>query len=134
MSGLNNIRSLIPKDKFDNSSIYELEKLSEAEIQPIMYELLEWLQDYNWPIAREILPIILLHQNIAMPYIIDILEGNDVMWRYWIMDLVIPNLLVSNKQLLRKPLEKLAALTDNDEDTKELVEKSKLCLALYYTN
>ena len=131
---MNNIRSLIPKDKFDNSSINKLEKLSDAEIQPIIYELLECLQDYNWPIAREILPIILLHQNIAMPYIIDVLEGNDVMWRYWIMDLVIPNLLVSNKQLLRKSLEELAALTGNDEDTKELVEKSKQCLDFYYTN
>lgn len=130
---MNDIHSLVPKDKFDNSSISKLDKLSDLEIQPIIGELLECLQDYNWPIAKEVLPIILLHQNIAMPHIIDVLEGNDFMWRYWIIDLVIPNLLVSNKQPLRKQLEKLASLTGIDEDTKETVEKSKQCLAFYYT-
>ena len=127
------IHSLVPKSKFDNTNIFKLDRLSDTEIEPIIYELLEWLQDYNFPIAKDILPIILLHQNIAVPHIINVLEGNDVMWRYWIMYLVIPNLLVTNKQLLRTSLEKTAALTGDDEDIKELVEIAKHCLAFYYT-
>ncbi|WP_228202031.1 DUF5071 domain-containing protein [Clostridium prolinivorans] len=52
------------------------------EIQPIIFELLEWLQNYNWPIAKEILPIVVLHQNIVMPHILTILQANDIMWKY----------------------------------------------------
>lgn len=130
---MDNINSLIPQNKFDNMNIHKLEQLSDIEIKPIIRELLEWLQDYNWPIAKEILPIIIYHQNVSMPHIIDVLESNDIMWQYWIIDLVIPNLLSSNKKTLRKYLERLAALNDNDEDTLVIVEKSKWCLNFYYT-
>ena len=123
------IYSLVPKSKFDNTNILKLDQLSDMEIEPIICELLEWLQDCNWPISKDILPIILLHQNVAIPHIINILEGNDVMWRYWIMDLVIPNLVLTNRQLLRTSLEKTAALIGDDEDTKELIEQAKKCLA-----
>jgi hypothetical protein len=127
------LRDLIPKDKFDNSTIKQLCKLTDNEIRPIIFDLLEWLQDYNWPIAKDILPIVILHQNIAIPHIITILQGNNMMWKYWIIELVIPYLIYPNKQLLKSELERLSSLEIIDDDIDEIVKMSKNCLTIYYT-
>ena len=37
------------KDKFDNSRIDNLCELTDKEIEPIIFNLLEWLQDYIGP-------------------------------------------------------------------------------------
>lgn len=129
---MTSLRDLIPKDKFDNSTINQLCKLTDNEMQPIIFDLLEWLQDYNWPIARDILPIVVLHQNIAMPYILTILQGNDIMWKYWIIELVIPYLIYPNKQLVKSELERLSSLEIIDEDIDQIVKLSKNYLAFYY--
>lgn len=130
---MTSLRDLIPKDKFDNSTINQLCKLTDNEMQPIIFDLLEWLQDYNWPIAKDILPIVVLHQNIAMPHILTILQGNDIMWKYWVIQLVIPYLIYPNKQLVKSELERLSSLEIIDEDIDEIVKLSKNCLAFYYT-
>lgn len=44
---MTSLRDLIPKDKFDNSTINQLCRLTDDEMQPIIFDLLEWLQDYN---------------------------------------------------------------------------------------
>ncbi|SHH45291.1 DUF5071 domain-containing protein [Clostridium intestinale] len=127
------LRDLIPKDKFDNSTIKQLCKLTDNEIRPIIFDLLEWLQDYNWPIAKDILPIVILHQNIAIPHIITILQGNNMMWKYWIIELVIPYLIYPNKQLLKSELERLSSFEIINDDIDEIVKMSKNCLTVYYT-
>lgn len=127
------LKGLIPKDKFDNSTISQLCKLTDNEIQPIIFDLLEWLQDYNWPIAKDILPIVVLHQNIAMPHILTILQGNDTIWKFWIIELVIPYLIYPNKQLVKSELERLSSLEITDEDINEVVKISKKCLEFYYS-
>ena len=129
---MTSLRDLIPKDKFDNSTINQLCKLTDNEMQPIILDLLEWLQDYNWPISRDILPIVVIHQNIAMPHILTILQGNDIMWKYWVIELVIPYLIYPNKQLVKSELERLSSLEIIDEDIDEIVKLSKKCLAFYY--
>lgn len=130
---MTSLKDLIPKDKFDNSTINQLCKLTDNEIQPIIYNLLEWLQDYNWPIAKDILPIVVLHQNIAMPYILTILQGNDIIWKYWVLELVIPYLIYPNKQLVKNELERLSSLEIIDEDIDEIVKLSKNYLEFYYS-
>ncbi len=129
---MTSLRDLIPKDKFDNSTINQLCMLTDNEMQPIIFNLLEWLRDYNWPIARDILPIVILHQNIAMPHILTILQGNDIMWKYWIIELVIPYLIDPNKQLVKSELERLSSVEIINEDIDEIVKLVKKCLAFYF--
>jgi hypothetical protein len=94
--------------------------------------LLEWLQDFNWPIAREILPIISQHQNVAMPHITAVLRGDDSEWIYWIIALLVPRLTENNKESLKNDIINLSELTGEDEDTLEIVEVSKKCLAMCF--
>ena len=50
------IRTLIPKDKFDLRNISRIRKLDFLTLEPIIPELLEWIQDINWPVARYLPP------------------------------------------------------------------------------
>ena len=65
---------LMPKTKFDDSGIGELNQLSDEEIEPVLPELLAWMKDMNWPIANEMPGLLAKHQKIIAPHIIDILQ------------------------------------------------------------
>ena len=76
---------LLPKNKFDDSTLTELMSLSDNEIEPIITDLLEWLQDFNWPIATKIKSVVGKHYKLSEPYVLSILQGTDEIWKYWIL-------------------------------------------------
>jgi hypothetical protein len=76
------IRQLIPKDKFDIDTASQLRNYSYAEIKPIVPELLEWIQDMNWPVARTIADYLeSISENLA-DEILKVLKGNDDIWKW----------------------------------------------------
>jgi len=79
------IKKLIPKHKFDEGVIAGLKELSFEQLRPIIPELLEWLQDMNWPIAKPIADILKPFADRMTPQIIEILRTNDSMWELWIL-------------------------------------------------
>ena len=113
------IRELLPKNKFDNSNINRLFLLTDEEIKPIIYELLEWTQDYNWPIAKEIIPVLLEREDLIFPYIREILQSNDEEWIYWIIKLLLPSFSASHKNMLKDEIVRLT--NSSEEDYKENV-------------
>lgn len=129
-----NIKEMVPKDKFDNVHIDDLNRLSDKEIKSIIYDLLKWIQDYNWPVAHEILPILIDRENLVFPYIHQILNGDDVMWKYWIMDLLIPEFTIEHKQELKKDILKFVNNIDNDEDSQTLREVAIACYNKCFKN
>ena len=48
------IKALIPKDKSDIETAETLSNHSFKEVQPIIPDLLEWLQDGNWPVSKTV--------------------------------------------------------------------------------
>lgn len=46
------LNNLIPKHKFNIEKVELLEGLTFDEIEPIIRNLLEWLQDGDWPVSR----------------------------------------------------------------------------------
>ena len=81
--------------------------------------------------SKDILPIVILHQMLLS--IIAILRGDDMIWIYWLIELVIPYLMHSNKELVKGELERLSSLDVTDEDVEEVVRAAKNCLEFYYT-
>jgi hypothetical protein len=79
------IKGLIPKHKDDQKVIAGLKKLSFDELKPIIPELLEWMQDMNWPIGRPIADILKPFADRMIPELIAILRTNDSMWELWIL-------------------------------------------------
>lgn len=125
--------ALLPKDKFDDSNLKVIRKLPDAEIKPIIYELLEWIQDYNWPIANQVLQILVERQELVFPYISGVLKGNDIMWKYWILELLVPKLKGEYQFALREDIEALASEKGTDEDTLAIIEQAKVCIDKCFT-
>lgn len=122
-----NVKDLVPKNKHDVSNINKLYSLTDDEMKLIVYDLLEWIQDYNWPVAQELVPLLKEREDIIFPYMSDILRGDDFMWKYWIMDLIIPDFSFEHKNALKDDILVLINDTDIDEDTESIREIAKEC-------
>ena len=49
---------LIPQNKFDTSTIKQLERIKTEQISTISMQLLEWIADMNWPVAQELIKVL----------------------------------------------------------------------------
>ena len=106
------IRSLVPKDKHDISSITELKGLSDTETEPIISELLQWMQDMNWPVADDIAEILSMHAVITAPYAAELLkpEQKDEIWKFNIINYLLKrNKSFSENALIISEIERIAA-------------------------
>lgn len=122
-----NVKDLVPKNKHDVSNINKLYSLTDDEMKLIVYDLLEWIQDYNWPVAQELVSVLKEREDIIFPYMSDILRGDDFMWKYWIMDLIIPDFSIEHKNALKDDILLLINDPDIDEDTESIREIAKEC-------
>lgn len=122
-----NVKDLVPKNKHDVSNINKLYSLTDDEMKLIVYDLLEWIQDYNWPVAQELVPLLKEREDIIFPYMSDILRGDDFMWKYWIMDLIIPDFSIEHKNALKDDILVLINDHDIDEDTESIREIAEEC-------
>src|SRR5690606_12966021 len=48
----------VPKDKHDLETAQLLINLRFPVIRPVLWQLFEWIQDVNWPVARILLPFL----------------------------------------------------------------------------
>jgi hypothetical protein len=80
------LQQLIPKHKADVETAEKLSSYSYAQVKPIIPQLLIWLQDMNWPVARPVAEYLRQFTEEINPELVNILQGNDEMWKYWIID------------------------------------------------
>jgi len=111
------IKSLIPKDKFDLETVGKLKQHSFEDIEPIIPDLLEWLQDMNWPVSQPIAVFLLPYSEKIAHEIIQILKGKDEMWKYWI--LVTFGKIIKNKLAVQE-INRIAKNPTQDEIYHEL--------------
>lgn len=81
------LNNLLPKDKCDLLPAYRLEDCTYSEIEPIIPQLMEWLQDMNWPVSRIIAHNLLRFQDKLENEILFVLNTNDGMWKYWVVSI-----------------------------------------------
>lgn len=112
-----NIEELIPKNKFDNSCIETLKLLTDEEILPVCPQLLEWLQDGNWPVAPEVAKVLARHQKAITPLLIDLLgaEQEDGDWKFFLLAELVPLFSKENLSLLLPAIERIAEKPTSNE-------------------
>ncbi|MBD5496008.1 MAG: DUF5071 domain-containing protein [Lachnospiraceae bacterium] len=103
------VKNLVPKNKFDFSGMEELMKLSDEEIEPVIPDLLAWMKDMNWPVAKEMPDLLALHQETLIPHIIEILqpEQEESDWKYFIINYLLPLLDEKYLLMLKPALERI---------------------------
>jgi hypothetical protein len=111
------VRELIPKHKDDQEVIVGLKKLSFEEIQPIVPDLLEWLQDLHWPIARPVAEVLEPFSDKLVPDLLEILKTNDGMWKFGIL---VTFGRTTKDQTLLKEIERIAKFPTRDEIEEEV--------------
>lgn len=75
---------MIISEKDDNEGLERLKKMSKSEILMNKKELLEWLQDMNWPVAKGMAEILSNYTNDLDIDIQKIILGKDLDWKYWV--------------------------------------------------
>lgn len=123
------INALIPKNKFDLRSVSQIKKLDFITLEPIISELLEWIQDINWPVARYLAPFLATLGLSLKPYLKPIFESNDAEWIYFVLTHIVkksPELLLSLHSELNE-LKEIYCKTLDESDVgltvKELLDK-----------
>jgi hypothetical protein len=110
------IKNCIPKDKFDTTAVEQASQTGFPALNPILSDLLEWVQDANWPVAASTAALLTNAGVEILPYIKAILRSDDGTWKYWTIDLVVRNLHPDVLVELRDDLVRLAEHpTQNDQ-------------------
>lgn len=94
------MKNIIPKDKGDIDAVKRLQQYSIEEIKEEMPKILEWLQDFNWPVARPLCDYFSPHINTISNELVNILQGDDGMWKYWIIGLIANSSVKPNSDII----------------------------------
>lgn len=60
---------MIPKDKHDIAAVEFLKAADTEVVIPLLPELLEWVQDMNWPVAEPMVELLLQYPNELTPLV-----------------------------------------------------------------
>ena len=127
----NQLKKLIPKDKFDLEPIPELMQISEEDVQAILPELLFCIADINWPIAAEMLKVLIRFPTSVTPLIKEVLKptATDEEWKYFIIAHLLPKLPESSQKSLAEDIQRILDNPTDNEVYGGVLEEAK-----YYAN
>lgn len=83
------LRLLLPRDKHDTRSAAELVTLGWNKVEPVIPEILAWLQDINWPVATIFVPFFVDAGVRLAPFIRLIFAADDAIWTLNILQAVV---------------------------------------------
>jgi hypothetical protein len=75
----------LPTDKADVATADALADADPARLGPYIVELLDWLQDGNWPVARPIAVALSRCGMALVNPVRHILGSDDDIWKYWVI-------------------------------------------------
>jgi len=84
MFRMKDLHSLVPQTKHNTEKAAALVALGYPAVAPVLPQLLEWMQDYNWPVAQVLKPLLAGIGRPLVPHIRAVLHGNDAVWKYWL--------------------------------------------------
>ncbi|MFE4712634.1 DUF5071 domain-containing protein [Paenibacillus sp. NPDC056722] len=107
----------IPVDKHDFKSVETLADMKREEVIPLLPELLEWIQDMNWPIASAMVDLLLKYKVETVPHLKIIFSQSDSAWTYNILAYLIKDWNTELISELSSDLRELAQTMDHYVDT-----------------
>ncbi|NRA81593.1 MAG: DUF5071 domain-containing protein [Pseudoalteromonas sp.] len=109
---------MVPLSKYDLDSVEKLSTASDDEVLQVLPQLLEWLQDCNWPVFPAICKRVAALNEGQEEHIRSVLKGNDIIWKCNVIGLLFP-LMPLEKVVIYKDI--LKSIIDNSsrEDAEE---------------
>ncbi|MBF2451960.1 DUF5071 domain-containing protein [Listeria welshimeri] len=121
------IEDLIPKDKFDDSHIDELNTIDKIEVIPILGTLLGWLKDPNWPVAQALFPVLPRFQFELIDHILEVFHSSDDIWKNEIL-LLMANFDKENIVILVPEIKRIMTNPTSGERLEGTVDYAKTLL------
>jgi hypothetical protein len=115
-------RELLPRDKRDLDNARAVAALGYPAVAPVLPDLLEWLQDCNWPVSRPIGDFLASLPHQMAPLIWGVLRGNNDIWKYWCIVRLISVMPPEIAEQFRPELTRLAERPTRAEHSEELDE------------
>lgn len=110
----------VPAHKSDLEACARLADLSDEQIAPYVDLLLECLQDLNWPIAFPVAKRLQsLNTELVAP-ILAILDGDDEVWKYWIVSYFLHQVSADVYQRLTFKLQRMKHQPTQQETEEEV--------------
>jgi hypothetical protein len=84
-----NLAEMLPVDKHDTDKAASLVALGYPTVEPVLPQILRWLQDMNWPVAIVFEPLVAGIGAPLAPHLRDVFATDDDIWKYWILEVVV---------------------------------------------
>lgn len=120
--------TLVPSSTFDTDSAERAVECGWPGVEPVIPQLLEWLQDYNWPVAHVLAPFVARIGDPIVLYLRPVLDGDDLLWKYWIIVAVLGEAPLTVVEQFRPDLERLVMDATPREAEEELPEVARIVL------
>lgn len=111
---------IVPSDKFDYIACNNLLTASNQEVIENIDSLLEWLQDMNWPVASRVLSRLKLIKEPLTSPVRRILQGDDDIWKYWIITELLSQTSSSVVATLEEDLQRIITKPTENEVLEEV--------------
>ena len=112
--------NIVPAHKSDYEACNNLALASDAEVSEKLIELLEWVQDINWPVAPLICDRLKKIGSPLVEPVKNILRGTDDDWKYWIISGLLRDTPKETICLLKSELDKIVQNPTEGERTEEV--------------
>lgn len=112
-------RALLPDDKLDTASAEQLVALGFPAIEPVLPQLLEWMQDFNWPVAQVLQHVLANIGAPLAPHVRKVLSQDDEIWKYWVLHCIVRE-SKELAQALRPDLKRLVSSPTASEKIEEV--------------
>lgn len=123
-----NDKKYLPLNKEDLAFMKELNKIENINtIKEDIPILIEWLQDFNWEQADLICDYLLKFPLVTYKQeIIEVLNSNDDMWKYWILLRLVKPIITKEDDWLISKIENIMidpTLGEKESEVDEIAEE-----------
>ena len=119
---------LLPRNKHDVASAHAIVALGYPANAPVLRDLLQWLQDGNWPVSSPMGDFLASIPEPMAPLIWEVLRGADYIWKYQCIFRLIGRMPGPVAEQFRAELMRLAKQPTPEEHQEELDEVAQEAL------
>lgn len=118
----NYLKSLIPIKKIETEKAEKLVALGWSTVAPVVVDMLLWIQDANWPVARIFMPFLSTISDKIIEEIEPVLQTDDAAWKYYCLCVLQEGVYRDWSATMRAQLEKLYHHPTEEEKEWEIPE------------
>ena len=83
------LSELMPGSKSETDKAAKLVAVGYPGVEPVLAEMLEWVEDATWPVAQVFLPFLARIGAPLVPHVRYVLQSQDEQWKKVVLDNIV---------------------------------------------